>query len=177
MTGRGRRDGTRSPTLRDVATLAEVSLMTVSNVVNGRVGRVGEVTRRRIEAAIAALGYRTQQRGRSLKLAREFAVGLAVVHPDRRFLDDPFISYVASGMSNALADAGYGLVVNGIPDVGEVDRLLRHAMHIDALAIIASGPRLRRRAAYRRLTALPHPLVVIEDEPQRGLGDTCTVLQ
>ena len=157
--------------------MAEVSLMTVSNVVNGHVGRVGEATRLRIEAAIATLGYRTQRRGRSLKLARELAVGLAVVHPDRRFLDDPFISYVASGMSNALAEAGYGLVVNGIADVGEVDRLLRHAMHIDALAIIASGPRAERRAAYRRLAALPHPLVVIEDEPQRGLGDTCTVLQ
>ncbi len=157
--------------------MAEVSLMTVSNVVNGHVGRVGDATRLRIEAAIATLGYRTQRRGRSLKLARELAVGLAVVHPDRRFLDDPFISYVASGMSNALAEAGYGLVVNGIPDVGEVDRLLRHATHIDALAIIASGPRIQRRAAYRRLAALPHPLVVIEDEPQRGLGDTCIVLQ
>ena len=72
--------------------------------------------------------------------------------------------------------AGYGLMVNGIPDLAEVDLLLRHATHIDALAIIASGPRRRRRAAYRRLAALPHPLVVIEDEPQRGLGDTCTVL-
>ena len=119
----------------------------------------------------------TQQRGRSLKLAREFAVGLAVVHPDRRFLDDPFIGFVASGLSNALAEAGYGLVVNGIADVSQVDRLLHHAMHIDALAIIASGPRAQRRAAYRRLAALPHPLVVIEDVPQRGLGDTCTVLQ
>ena len=174
--GTGRRGGAGSPTLRDVAARAEVSLMTVSNVVNGHVGRVGEATRLRIEAAIAELGYRTQRRGRSLKLAREFAVGLAVVHPDRRFLDDPFISYVASGMSNALAAAGYGLMVNGIPDLGQIDLLLRHAMHIDALAIIASGPRPQRRAAYRRLAGLPHPLVVIEDEPQRGLGDTCTVL-
>ena len=174
--GTGRRGGIASPTLRDVATRAEVSVMTVSNVVNGRLERVGEATRARIEAAIAALGYRTQQRGRSLRLAREFAVGLAVVHPDRRFLDDPFISYVASGMSNALATAGYGLMVNGIPDLAEVDLLLRHAAHIDALAIMASGPRRHRRAAYRRLAALPHPLVVIEDAPQRGLGDTCTVL-
>ena len=79
--------------------------MTVSNVVNGRAGSgSGKPLELRIEAAIAALGYRTQQRGRSLRLAREFAVGLAVVHPDRRFLDDPLISYVASGMSNALAD-------------------------------------------------------------------------
>ena len=72
--------------------------------------------------------------------------------------------------------AGYGLMVNGIPDLAEVDLLLRHAAHIDALAIMASGPRRHRRAAYRRLAALPQPLVVIEDEPQRGLDDTCTVL-
>lgn len=176
MAGDEERGAARSPTLRDVAALAEVSLMTVSNVVNGRAGRVGAATRHRIEAAIAALGYRTQRRGRSLKLAREFAVGLAVVHPDRRFLDDPFISYVASGMSNALAEAGYGLMVNGIPDLNRIDALLRHAMHIDALAIIASGPQQQRFEVYRRLAALPHPLVVIEDEPPLGPGDSCIVL-
>lgn len=176
MTGHGQRGGTPIPTLRDVAALAEVSLMTVSNVVNGRAGRVGEATRQRIQAAIAALDYRTQRRGRSLKLAREFAVGLAVVHPDRRFLDDPFISYVASGMSNALAEAGYGLMVNGVPGLDRIDALLRHVMHIDALAIIASGPRPQRFEVYRRLAALPHPLIVIEDEPSLGSGDACTVL-
>ena len=44
------------PTLKDVAKASGVSVMTVSNVVNGR-PRVSEATRRRVLAAVDELGY------------------------------------------------------------------------------------------------------------------------
>src|SRR3712207_4832973 len=91
----------RPPTLRDVAARANVSVMSVSNVINGQTARVREETRQRILSAIEELGYRPQRRGRSLRMQREFAIGFTIVHPDRRFLDDPYITEVAAGMSNA----------------------------------------------------------------------------
>ena len=44
-------------TLRDVAALAGVSAMTVSNVVNGREHKVSPATRERVRGAIETLGY------------------------------------------------------------------------------------------------------------------------
>ena len=44
-------------TLRDVAERAGVSAMTVSNVVNGRTGKVSAATLERVRAVIDELGY------------------------------------------------------------------------------------------------------------------------
>ena len=53
------------PTIKDVSRLAEVSIGTVSNVVNGH-ANVAHKTRERVLDAIAKLGYRTNRAARSL---------------------------------------------------------------------------------------------------------------
>jgi DNA-binding LacI/PurR family transcriptional regulator len=53
------------PTLRDVARLAEVSVATVSNVVNNTKHVTAE-TRERVERAIAETGYVPNQAARAL---------------------------------------------------------------------------------------------------------------
>ncbi|MEQ8965710.1 MAG: LacI family DNA-binding transcriptional regulator [Azospirillaceae bacterium] len=167
---------TRLPTLRDVAKRAGVSMMTVSNVINGRTARVSDDTRDRILAAIDALGYRPQRRGRGLRMQREYAIGLTIVRPDRRFLDDPYLTEVAAGMSNGLADAGFGLMVNGATDPTALGHLIARTAAVDALAVIASGPRDERREVYRVLEQLHHPIAVIQDdEPE--LPDSCCFIQ
>ena len=62
------------PTMTDVATLAGVSLMTVSRVVNGT-GRVRERTRDRVDVAIAALRYMPNREARNLAGRRPIRVG------------------------------------------------------------------------------------------------------
>ena len=52
-------------TLQDVATLAGVSIKTVSRVVNHQ-GEITEATRQRVQAAIDELGYRPNVLARSL---------------------------------------------------------------------------------------------------------------
>lgn len=47
----------RRPTMRDVAARAEVSVQTVSNIVNERYHLMGGETRARVERAMADLGY------------------------------------------------------------------------------------------------------------------------
>ena len=53
-------------TLRDVAALAGVSAMTVSNVVNGREHKVSPATRERVRGAIETLGYVPNAQARTL---------------------------------------------------------------------------------------------------------------
>lgn len=166
----------RPPTLRDVAEKAGVSMMTVSNVINERTARVSEETRLRILSAIEALGYRPQRSGRGLRLQREYAIGLTLVHPDRRFLDDPYLTEVAAGMSNAVADAGYGLMINGVADVEALRKSVVRASNVDALAVMASGRRDVREEVYHLLERLHHPLAIIQDEAS-GLADACAFMQ
>lgn len=64
-------------TMSDVARLAGVSKMTVSNVVNSRAG-VSEPVRRRVLDAIQESGYRLNVNARTLKAGRTGVIGFAV---------------------------------------------------------------------------------------------------
>jgi LacI family transcriptional regulator, repressor for deo operon, udp, cdd, tsx, nupC, and nupG len=64
-------------TLKDVATLAGVSVKTVSNVVNGY-AFVKADNRRRVEEALAATGYRPNLGARNLRRGRTGFIGLMV---------------------------------------------------------------------------------------------------
>lgn len=85
----------RRPGLRDVAALAGVSVKTVSNVVNGT-GRVTAPTRERVEAAVAALGYRPNMAARNLRRGRTEVITLAV--PE---LTAPYFAELADAMIRA----------------------------------------------------------------------------
>ncbi|HYS41837.1 MAG TPA: LacI family DNA-binding transcriptional regulator, partial [Pseudonocardiaceae bacterium] len=64
-------------TLRDVATLAGVSVKTVSNVVNGYAFVKAE-NRRRVEEALAATGYRPNLGARNLRRGRTGFIALVL---------------------------------------------------------------------------------------------------
>ncbi|ALJ21349.1 LacI family DNA-binding transcriptional regulator [Microbacterium sp. No. 7] len=70
-------DRGRAVSQRDVAELAGVSGQTVSRVASG-VGAVSEKTRRRVEAAMAELGYRPNVAARALRLGTFRSIGVVV---------------------------------------------------------------------------------------------------
>ncbi len=151
--------------------------MTVSNVINGKTARVGESVRERVLKAVETLNYRPQLRGRSLRLARDLAIGLIILHPERRFLNDPFNTEVAAGMSNALADKGYGLMVIGAQGMDDLRPKLARAAELDAIAIFGFGERHQRQQDYKALAELGLPMILIGDDLVEGLPDTCFVRQ
>ncbi|MCL6640063.1 MAG: LacI family DNA-binding transcriptional regulator, partial [Candidatus Rokubacteria bacterium] len=63
------------PTLREVARRAGVSIKTVSRVAN-REPNVAAATRRRVERAITALGYRPNSLARGMRTRRSDLLGL-----------------------------------------------------------------------------------------------------
>ena len=96
----------RKPTRTDVARLAGVSTAVVSYTVNNGPRRVSEETRRRVEAAVAALDYRPNAAARALKRGRsEF---IAVVVPD---VASPFFAEMTHRIAGLVRSIGRTLLV------------------------------------------------------------------
>lgn len=89
---RRRRGG--KPTVADVARAAEVSPMTVSRVINGAAGVLPE-TRRKVEEAIAALGYVPNVAARALAGARQFRIAMLHSNPSAAYLSEFLVGSLA----------------------------------------------------------------------------------
>lgn len=87
------------PTIFDVAKVANVSIKTVSRVVNQE-PNVRESTRERVEDAIAVLKYRPDQSARNLASHRSHLIGL--VYDDPAAYDAPSGGYILDMQQGAL---------------------------------------------------------------------------
>lgn len=91
--------------MRDVAAVAGVSVATVSNVLN-RPDLVAPATQRKVQAAIAHLGFVPHEPARQLRSGLARSVGLIV--PD---IANPFFAAVARGVSDVALESGYTVVL------------------------------------------------------------------
>ena len=89
----------------DVARRAGVSLGTVSNVLN-RPERVAPLTRDRVLAAIADLGYVRNEAARQLRAGRSRTIGLVVLD-----VGNPFFTDVAAGVETSAASSHLSVVL------------------------------------------------------------------
>ena len=109
-------------TLKDIAREVGVSVMTVSNVVNGRAGRVSPATAARVERAVADLGYVPSAAARSLVARRPRLVGLLL--PGRpegvTLLGSPHDVAVTGALEAALRGRDHHLMLRGVADAGDV---------------------------------------------------------
>ncbi|GIV57455.1 MAG: LacI family transcriptional regulator [Rhodothermaceae bacterium] len=94
-------------TLQDVAREAGVSSATVSRVLNNT-GKVSAATRRRVEEAIARLGYRPSRVARRLRVQRGRSHILGLMIPD---IQNPFFSDVARGVEDFAYDHDYAVIL------------------------------------------------------------------
>lgn len=114
-----------SPTISDVARLAEVSKATVSRVMNN-VGFVEDATKQRVLDAIQQLGYRPNNAARSLTTKRTRTIGMIISDSSNLFFGD-----MLRGVEDILQPQNYGLLVCNTDEVLEreshyFDLLLRH---------------------------------------------------
>ncbi len=134
----------KAATIRDVALRAEVSVASVSRVLNGA-GPVTESTRQRVLQAIEALSYVPHSGARSLSTSRTDTVG--VILPD---LFGEFFSELIRGMDLAARTHGLHLIVSSSHDDadeasaairsmrGRVDGLIVLSPHLDAANLAAN---------------------------------------
>jgi LacI family transcriptional regulator len=92
-------------TIKDVAQLSGVSVMTVSRVINGG-SRVSPDTRRRVEEAISELGYVPNRLARGL--SRQRTGTLAVVVPD---VANPFFTAIVRAAEEVARRADYHVIL------------------------------------------------------------------
>ncbi|MFC0674624.1 LacI family DNA-binding transcriptional regulator [Brachybacterium hainanense] len=142
-----------SPTMREVASRAGVSLKSVSRVVNGHPNTSAEV-RARVEAAIAELGWSPNTHARSLRTGRSGLIALSL--PDLR-------TSSASQLAQALVTEAerQGLRVAIEPSHGEAARVRRTLDARGAVfdAVVHLGP---LPADLPDLAADPgHPVVLV----------------
>lgn len=99
-------------TIYQVAREAEVSPSTVSNLLNGRTGKMLPETRSRVEAAIRRLGYRPNRAAQQLRTGRIQMLGLVVPS-----VANPFWGTFARHLeAAALAEGFYMLLCNSERD-------------------------------------------------------------
>jgi LacI family repressor for deo operon, udp, cdd, tsx, nupC, and nupG len=92
-------------TIEDVASIAGVSIATVSRAINEPT-KVAEETRRRVNEAIARTGYTTNAMARSLRMRR--ANMILILAPD---VGDPNFSNILVGLETEASKRGYGVLI------------------------------------------------------------------
>lgn len=113
-------------TLKDIAAEAGVSLMTVSNVVNGKQSRVSAATRERIMRIVKERGYVPSASARSLAARSSRLVGLLVPAKDEASLTiDPHTVEVVGMLERELRRLDYHLMLRGIARRAEITEALR----------------------------------------------------
>ncbi len=91
-------------TIEDVASMAKVSVATVSRALRG-LPNVADATRRRVSEAATALNYRADPNASRLAAGKTMTIGMAVP-----LLGQWYFSQVIAGAASALGPAGYDLL-------------------------------------------------------------------
>jgi LacI family transcriptional regulator len=122
----------RNPGVRDVAARANVSLGTVSNVMNNP-DRVGPAIRARVETAMTELGFVPSRAAGQLRSRRSELVGVIV--PD---VGNPYWATVLRGIESVIEQHGLALVVGSTHQAASRQRRLLTALEsqgVDGLII------------------------------------------
>jgi LacI family transcriptional regulator len=154
-----------SPTMRDVARLAGVSVATVSAVLNGTLP-VSPQRAKKVREAADALDYHTDQIARSLKTGRSNVVG--VVIPD---VTNGFYPEVITAAEEVAKRAGYSLILcNANEDPEQEQRLLNtlFSHRVDGVLIACSDS----STAYDSLMRRRFPIVFFDRIPHGFRGTT-----
>ena len=119
--------------MREVAQVAGVSTATVSRALSDP-ARVSESVRKRIEAAVAQLGYAVNSAARSLRRSDTGVV--LVLIPD---IGNPFFSKVLKGVEQRARELSYSVLIGDTgTDNGRLDAYMRQvaARQVDGLILL-----------------------------------------
>lgn len=122
--------------MSDVARLAGVSKMTVSNVVNNRPG-VSDPVRRRVIEVIRESGYRINVSARTLKSGRTGVLGLALPN-----LNNAYFGLLADHVVDQAGRLGFHVAIEqtGAVAEGEINAIAHsHTLQFDGLILSAVG--------------------------------------
>ena len=142
-------------TIYDVAKEANVSLATVSRVINGS-SVVKEPTRKKVQQAIEKLGYKPNALAQGLALQKTTTIGLVV--PEAGF---NYIGQILNGLLDVAKIYHYSIILHtttaGLNDLNDVVETLLKS-HVDGVIIFNDKSELE---SYQLLQKYGIPIVVI----------------
>ncbi len=103
---KARRRNGRQITIKEVAQAAEVSITTVSNVLNGRTAEMAETTLLRVRRAIRDLNYRPNNVARSLVTQRTASIGVIIAE-----IDTPLFLQALNSIETIARNANYNILL------------------------------------------------------------------
>lgn len=144
-------------TMKEIAKRANVSIKTVSRVVNGQ-GEISAETVRRVQEVIDELGYRPNLMARSLVTQRTNSIGLIVPN-----ISNPFYPEVAQAVLSTARENNHNMLLcSHENDAGEQQQILDSlvAQGVDGIIIF---PALHSLQQLARFADSYGPLVVVND--------------
>lgn len=117
-------------TLKDIAEKAGVSMMTVSNVINGKNHRVSAKTIEKVNRIIEECGYVPNLSARSLSNRTSNIVGIVISiqeeDAEENYFENPYISTMIGIMEKELRENGYYTMVRSVTRKDELMQLLKN---------------------------------------------------
>lgn len=155
-------------TLRDVAVQAEVSVRTVSNVVND-FPHVAATTRQRVQAAIAELGYRPNIAARQLRQGQRLMISLVL--PE---IDSPYFAEIAAHFVRAAEQRDWTVHIEQTDGDLARERAMLAGTHGPGADAIVFSPWAVSADEIKREPSAP-PVVMLGERPGVGLLDRVVV--
>jgi DNA-binding LacI/PurR family transcriptional regulator len=155
--------GLARATIRDVSRLAEVSVATVSAVINGK-PVVSEELTKRVRHAIEALNYHPDFLARSLRMQRSDILG--IVMPQ---FASSYYAEVLRGVEDVASQHGYSILVSNSRGDAEQERKEIFALisrRVDGILLATADPHF----AYQRQFTRHFPLVLFDRFPPAYTG-------
>lgn len=151
----------KTPTIRDVALLANVSIGTVSRVVNDAAD-VRPQIRKAVESAIAELGYVPNAAAKSMRMGRTKTVGCIL-----REINIAQLGGFVSTAHNMLNESGYALLIANSEGRRQREFELLRSFSSGQVDGVLMGPYTPIEGEFEELLrTLPVPLVMIDrDQP------------
>lgn len=154
--------------MQDVARLANVSVATVSAVVNAK-GTVSSALTHRVRTAMQALDYHPDHRARSLRMGHSNIIGVIV--PD---VTNSFFAEIVRAVEASSEEKGYSVILSDSNnDPGRERRHLATlcSQRVDGVVLASSVS----EAAHDRLTLRRFPIVFVDAVPV-GVENECVVV-
>ena len=155
-------------TIKDVAREAQVSIKTVSNVLNNR-GSMRPETRQRVEDTMRRLGYTLNVSARAMKTGGTRLIGLGIFD-----FSQPFAPYLADIVIDYAKQREYGVIINTYGSGGEglptiIDDTYR--LGADGWLFFTERPLTHEGEVLRQ----PYPVVLTGDYLAYGVADAVTM--
>ncbi len=158
-------------TIKDVARYAEVSVTTVSHVVNGT-RRVSPEGRERVEAAIRTLGYVPSAIARSLKSNNTRTLGMLI--PDS---SNPYFAEIVHSVEDRCFGAGYNVILCNTNDEAHRQGTYLQVLaerRIDGLIVVSTG---HDATLATQLAGLSIPTVLVDREIDIAGQQPCDLVE